>query len=328
MPTKDIKYYSKCFEKLRRDYKNGGAPHKPILLISLIQAFHQKIFTSAKIFITPEFVGLFKSNWNSIVQSNHQCLFTLPFYHMRTEPFWKLIPNEGCELWVNSKSSMRSFANLITAVKYAQIDDELFEILRNKEDSEVLVYFLMEKYFPQSKISFDLGGNNYILDIENQIINEPQEGYIKRLRFLKKQLDNDAFQEEVYVRSNIFKREIPKIYNFTCSISGLRIDSISNVSMVDACHIIPFSDSYDDTISNGIALCPNLHRAFDRGLISISDNYEVITSNNFSENDNSSYGLKQFEGKKIILPDCKIYYPSLESLKYHRNRFGFEIGKI
>ena len=33
MLTKDIVYYCSCFKKLRRDRKNGGAPHKPILLI-------------------------------------------------------------------------------------------------------------------------------------------------------------------------------------------------------------------------------------------------------------------------------------------------------
>ncbi|MDR2064942.1 MAG: hypothetical protein LBP85_04455, partial [Prevotellaceae bacterium] len=38
------------------------------------------------------------------------------------EPFWKLVANAGCEKWVESKSSMRSFSNLTTAVKYALID--------------------------------------------------------------------------------------------------------------------------------------------------------------------------------------------------------------
>ena len=36
MLTKDIVYYCSCFKKLRRDRKNGGAPHKPILLISFV----------------------------------------------------------------------------------------------------------------------------------------------------------------------------------------------------------------------------------------------------------------------------------------------------
>ena len=115
---KDLKYYCSLFEKLRRDFKNGGAPHKPILLISLIQSIQQNIYQTNQITILPELVGLFKSNWATLVKTNHTCLFTLPFYHMSTEPFWNLVPNSGCEIWVKSKSSMRSFANLTTPDLY------------------------------------------------------------------------------------------------------------------------------------------------------------------------------------------------------------------
>jgi len=322
MRVKDLSYYINCFEKLRRDRKNGGAPHKPVLLISLIQAYQQGLYQTNKINIIPELVGLFKSNWNSLVETNHQCLFALPFYHMHSEPFWNLIPNEGCELWVKSKSSMRSFSNLITAVKYSQIDEELANIIKSEKDSQVLKLFLLEKYFPKTKNGVGSNGNDYINDIENQITQEPQEEYRKRLILIRKQLDNDAFQEEIYVRSNIFKKEIPKIYNYTCSISGLRIDALSNISMVDACHIVPFSESYNDTVTNGIALCPNLHRAFDRGLISINNNHKVIISKEFSESSDSNYGVKQFEGKRILLPDNEKYFPSLESLNSHRRKFN------
>jgi putative restriction endonuclease len=41
--------------------------------------------------------------------------------------------------------------------------------------------------------------------------------------------------------------------------------------MIDGCHIIPFSKNYNDTIINGIALCPNLHKAFDRALITTDE---------------------------------------------------------
>ena len=92
--------------------------------------------------------------------------------------------------------------------------------------------------------------------------------------------------------------------------------------MIDACHIVPFSDGYNDTLTNGIALCPNLHRAFDRGLISINDNYEVILNSNFIEN-SSAYNLSQFINKQITLPKQIEFHPELENLKQHRLRFNF-----
>lgn len=324
MLAKDLRYYCSKFEKLRRDFKNGGAPHKPILLISLIQAFQNGLYSTSEIHILPEFVGLFKSNWKTLVKTNHQCLFTLPFYHMNTEPFWELIPNKGCELWIKSKSPMRSFSNLTTAIKCAIIDYELKELFLKNEESNMLLHFLLDKYFAETKGNFiSDSGNSYISEIENQILNESEETYKVRLLKIRRELDNDEFQEEVFVRKNIFKREIPKIYNYTCCISGLRIDAGDNISMIDACHIIPFSESFNDTISNGIALCPNLHRAFDRGLISIDSNFQVLINKKFSEPFQSVYNIKQFEGVNISLPNFNTYYPSFVSLTHHRNKFGF-----
>ena len=323
MPTKDLSYYCSKFENLRRDFKNGGAPHKPILLLSLIQAYQCRLYTTSEIQILPELVGLFKSNWQSLVETNHQCLFTLPFYHMSTEPFWELIPNRGCELWIKSKSPMRSFSNLTNAVKYARIEEELKELLLKKEESQILIHILLAKYFPKTTSTVISSPDfSYLTDIKIQILQESKQAYQERLTQIRNKLDNEGFQEEIFVRGGVFKKEVPKMYNYTCCISGLRIDSGDNISMVDACHIIPFSESFNDTISNGLSLCPNLHRALDRGLISINNDYKVITNKNFSEPFPSIYNIKQFEGKKILLPNSDRHFPSFESLGYHRKKYG------
>lgn len=88
--------------------------------------------------------------------------------------------------------------------------------------------------------------------------------------------------------------------------------------MIDACHIRQFSETQDDTIKNGFALCPNLHRAFDRGLIAVSDEYKVLVSNKFEENRASIYSIKQFAGKRILLPADRRYYPAIENFRWHR----------
>jgi putative restriction endonuclease len=111
-------------------------------------------------------------------------------------------------------------------------------------------------------------------------------------------------------------------YPFAAAL-GLRISAVANVSMVDACHIVPFSDAYDDTLTNGIALCPNLHRSFDRGLISISDNYAILVNENFIENQKSVFNISQFAGKQIFLPYAEELYPDLGNIAVHRKKFNF-----
>ncbi len=320
MDSKTLAYYIHAFKTLRRDYKKGGAPHKPLLLLSIIQLFESGVINRDKIFISPELVGTFKNNWNVLVNTGHDMIFAMPFYHMKSEPFWQLVPNVGCEKWLEAKGSMRSFGNLNIAVAYAQINYELFELLKEKDSREVLKYTLLEKYFPETKSNLSGDGGEYITSLTNEMLQEGAETYRTRIQEMRNSLDVETYQEEIFVRSGIFKREVPKIYNNTCCISGLRVDATINVSMVDACHIVPFSISYDDTITNGLALCPNLHRAFDRGLIAIDDDFRVLVSDAFVE-DESSYSIRQFAGKEILLPARKEWWPDEGKVLWHRERF-------
>ncbi|MDR1983560.1 MAG: hypothetical protein LBQ28_01875, partial [Prevotellaceae bacterium] len=61
--------------------KNGGAPHKPILLLSVISLFEKDLFANNQIYVLPELVASFKSNWAKLVVTNHFPVFALPFYH-------------------------------------------------------------------------------------------------------------------------------------------------------------------------------------------------------------------------------------------------------
>jgi putative restriction endonuclease len=319
--NKDLPYYIHCFTHLKRDAKNGGAPHKPILLLSVIKLFESGLYTNNQIFVLPELVASFKANWSRLVITNHFPIFAMPFYHLSSEPFWKLIPNAGCEKWIESKSSMRSFGNLTTAVNYALIDKELSDLLLIPENRDILKIALLDKYFPDTKSNFVPNGND---DLPSEtILHENSKHYKQKIIELKNQVDENAFQEEIFIRGGLFKREVPKIYNHTCAVSGLRISAVANVSMVDACHIVPFSEGYDDTLTNGIALCPNLHRAFDRGLISISDNYTILVNKNFVENQKSAFNISQFAGKTIFLPYAEELYPDLGNIAAHRKKFGF-----
>ncbi len=319
MKNKDLPFYTYAFTHLRRDSKNGGAPHKPILLLSILDAFDKGFITNSKIYLSTELMGFFKANWTVFVETNHDRSIALPFYHLNTSSFWKLIPNAGCELWVKSKDSMRRLGNLQTAVKYAQIDTELFEILQKMENRTVLRELLIEHYFPNSTSKGGAEGGLYIIqDIENDILNETAVGYMTKVKALKASLKVEAFEEEVILRSRIFTRDVLKNYHYACCISDLKVNvKFNNTLLVEACHIEPFSVSYIDIISNGIALSPTLHTAFDRGLLTLSKDYEVIISSKFDES-NSSHGLKQFHGKVISLPLSQKHYPDWERIQWHQ----------
>lgn len=311
--------YSNYFQKLNRGFNKGfgRAPHKPILLLSIVHLISKGLINTNRIFITTDLLLTFRQNWKILVETNHTCNFSLPFFHLRSEPFWYLVAKPGKEIVTTSSKSIKSFKNLCDTIAFAEIDRELFILLQDPKNVMWLEQLLLETYFPYARLGYERPQFNYEEDrIENEILNEPKEAYIHHIEKLKITLDQGEFEEEIFVRGGMFKKTIPKIYNFTCCVTGMNIQSSHNIQMIDACHIFPFSISKDDTVKNGIALSPTLHRAFDRGLITINSNYIVRVSPSLNEN-GSNFTLSQFEGQQINLPEKEKWLPSLEALSWH-----------
>lgn len=308
-----LRYYLGRFLELKRATVSGEkAPHKPILLLAVIKQFQANRIIDNRIAITPELVADFKDLWHQLViGEKFSPNFSLPFFHLQSDGFWHLQTKPGLQLINTSSGSIRSFSHLKQVVDYAYLDNLLYHLLLSKYDCEMFWQTLLNTYFPKRH---NLSSENHLIsNIVQQILHETTKVYQNRA------LSFD--EEEVFIRSGIFKREVPKIYNYTCCISGMRIIS-EDIQMVDACHIVPFAESHDDTITNGISLCPNLHRAFDRGLLSISADYRVMLKP-FIENEDNLYSVKQFADKPILLPRNKTYFPSQDNLAKHRYRFGF-----
>ena len=317
--TEAIFKYSSQFKKLRCAYVKGlgKAPHKPILLLSVIQLIAKGSITSNRIFITPDLLLAFKQNWKQLVETGHSRNFSLPFFHLKSESFWYLITKPGREIVTTTSNSIKSFKNLKESIAFAEIDRELFLLLQEKPNQLWFEQLLLENYFPYTKFTYTRPERNYEEEsIENEILNEPKEVYQNHIQNLKETLEENEYEEEIFVRSGLFKKTIPKIYDYTCCITGMKIESTHNVQMIDACHIYPFSLSGDDTVTNGLALSPTLHRAFDRGLITINPDYIVRVSPTLKEEE-SIFTLSQFAGKQISLPAKAKHYPSQVSLTWH-----------
>lgn len=329
MVDKNLDYYLKAFKTLRSDRANinrsgFAAPHKPILVLSFIQAIAKGDITDTKIFLTPALIDLFTTLWAALAPTiGYHPLIAQPFFRLKNESlrWWRLIPNPGCELWVK-QGPVTSLSSLSIAVSHAEIDEELFMYLTIPESRELLRFAVMNEFFPD-KIDLDLDGlESYTDKISRLILTQNADEYVMSIKVLSEQYSDSAdgkefLSQDKSIRGRAFQATIPKVYKFMCCISGLKVDATFNVSMVDACHIVPFANSFNDTIKNGIALCPNLHRAFDRGLISIDDGYRVIISSRFKESD-SIYSIKRFAGQPIILPEDKKYLPDLEAFAWHR----------
>jgi len=67
-----------------------------------------------------------------------------------------------------------------------------------------------------------------------------------------------------------FRQAVLQAYGFRCAVTRIQL------KLVDAAHILPVgAPGSADGVRNGIALSPTYHRAYDNGLIFLSQNFEM-----------------------------------------------------
>ena len=112
---------------------------------------------------------------------------------------------------------------------------------------------------------------------------------------------------------------VEQAYNGRCALTGIRMTNGFGRAEADAAHIRPVSDEGPDTVRNGIALMKSLHWAFDRGLISLSNEGLILTVDRGI--DESVLALLRPD-RKAMFPTGIDKRPHASFLEWHRaNRF-------
>lgn len=117
------------------------------------------------------------------------------------------------------------------------------------------------------------------------------------------------------VNQQFFRKMILSTYNYRCCITGLPI-----TELLVASHIVPWSIDKKNGLNPSNGLCLNaLHdKAFDKGLLSFSDEYKILVSKKIEtvEPDKVDYFLR-YNKQKINLPAR--FLPDKNFIAYHRN---------
>lgn len=86
--------------------------------------------------------------------------------------------------------------------------------------------------------------------------------------------------------------------------------------MVEAAHLIPFSESQDDDPRNGIALTPDFHWAVDHNLIAPGPDLKWHVSKVIDNRIADNAVLLDLEGRDIILPKDERFRPRKDALEW------------
>lgn len=126
-----------------------------------------------------------------------------------------------------------------------------------------------------------------------------------------------------YSRDANFRNKVLSAYENRCAVTRAQL------RLVDAAHILPVpSGDSSDHVTNGLALSPTLHRAYDNCLIYLDEDYVMRLNKGTADElklNNLDTGLKQFCSlldKRIHLPPDRNQRPKIEYIqlanKYRR----------
>ncbi|MBK8990091.1 MAG: HNH endonuclease [Chloroflexi bacterium] len=166
-----------------------------------------------------------------------------------------------------------------------------------------------------------------LLDLLAQPQDEPKTSYTleeerNKAQYLQIQKEKHVPTEversvKVRLGQRFFRESIMANYRERCCVCGMPIPEL-----LIASHIIPWKAREDLRLnpSNGLCLCVLHDKAFDRGLLSIDDDYKVMISSLIQEHslqEAVKHGLTAYNEHFILLPDR--FVPEKRFLQTHRN---------
>ena len=147
--------------------------------------------------------------------------------------------------------------------------------------------------------------NKQLVTPANTTDEEPAVYYRPLIEHVSRRLFRDA----------AFSRQVKQAYDNTCAFTGIQLINGGGRSEVQAAHIRPVADLGPDSVRNGIALSGTVHWMFDRGLISLADDYSILTCD--SRIPDPILGMFNQSGR-LNLPGPEILYPHKQFMCYHR----------
>lgn len=290
---------------LRRDKRGSHErPHKPVLLLSVIDLLDHGLIRANEIHLSPELVQTFRRYFSVVRQQDDRPTIENPFYSLSGDELWHLEPQPGQpQLYIpGDVSRVPSVAEIRRKVAHARFDDGLWMLLSEPMARHQLRAAIIARYFPEKRTEIELVAGS--------------------AQCASDQVNCDS--ELPAGRKAAFRRIVLEIYDYTCAACGARL-LIGQDTLVEAAHIIPFSVGQNDKPSNGMALCPNHHWAMDRYLISPCPDSEYRegvwrTSRRLDNRIHGQRELVELNGKPVIRPSEDKFLPAVEGLRWRAEK--------
>ncbi|MBT2771868.1 HNH endonuclease [Halomonas sp. ISL-60] len=299
-----------CLAKLRVGHSRGRlAPNKPCLLLAIICEVQSGHITTPTIAIDDRLISRYFDLYEAITGQRQPANPQLPLWHLKSDqgrsgPLWQPLFAANIATLAPRLGQPKSIAALRELFTEALFDPELFKIFQNSQKAHDASALLVTKYLYDEQY--------HQKDIHRYLTRALDSSeYEKHPEAL---IGNVIEERQQQARSAAFRSLVLEAYDYRCAASRLRYITPDYRYLVEAAHLVPFSESQDDRPTNGLALTPNLHWAMDNHLIAPGPDLQWHVSPGIDRFVTDNSWLWELDGQSLVLPRSARYQPDREAL--------------
>jgi len=109
-----------------------------------------------------------------------------------------------------------------------------------------------------------------------------------------------------------FRIVVTDAYNRRCAVTQER-----TLPALEAAHIKPFSDSGPHRVDNGLLLRSDIHKLFDNGYVTITNDHRFEVSRRIKEEYENGRDYYAMHGRNLFIPQNQELKPSYEFITWH-----------
>lgn len=291
-----------------RTAKRGIAPHKPLMLLTVIDLVESGDIPDGWVKYDVRLVSRFRDYWELVLErQRNQPEIPMPFHALGGD-------RDG--VWTRFTADGQPSAAKATT-RLCQLDPDLFACLRDDDFRREARRTLVTLYFTPSE---------QVMLCARLKLPVPRTAEIAALR--EHAAEYKARRRKG--RDSRFKSDVLGGYYFTCALTGYRLDT-ETTSLVQAAHIHQHAVSGNDDPRNGLALTPDAHWMFDQGLwtaVPKGDDLLVhVATDRFTDSSPHGRSLIDFHGKPLHFHPSARLRPSTEHLAWHGTRHRIAHGR-
>ncbi len=249
-----LRKYADAMQRLRCDKRGGRErPHKAVMLLSASLLAEADELNENRIEFNSRLLEIFGSIFPVASQQDDRKTPHNPFFYLKNDGFWHLHPKKGHAQALSHTRNIRGSGQLRETVAYASLDPDLYNLIRDPDARRELQAVLIQRYC------------HHASDAVWKVLEEEAQIETRKQKLLREEPGEYSTPQEK-LRSTAFRRMIREIYDVRCAACGVRF-FFEDIDLIDAAHLIPFSESRDDRPQNGIALCKNHHWLMDKNIM-------------------------------------------------------------